>query len=105
MKRIDPETTPGGLGTRPITLSIETLLPDPDSPTKANTSPVATLMSIPLTAYTVRSGRTKRTFRSLIASNSPVSVVRSDLRSKPDVGAVLVTRGDGADPPGSFEPR
>ena len=49
---------------RPITVSIETLLPDPDSPTTPSISPESTENETPSTAFTTPSSVAKRTRRS-----------------------------------------
>ena len=62
-----------------MTDSIDTLLPDPDSPTSANVSLDATDKLIPLTARTVSAGNSNRTWR--------FSISRSTDRSAPDASA------------------
>ena len=49
---------------RPITVSIETLLPDPDSPTTPSILPESTENETPSTAFTTPSSVAKRTRRS-----------------------------------------
>ena len=51
-----------------MTDSIDTLLPDPDSPTRANVSLGATVRLTPLTARIVSVGNSKRTARFSISS-------------------------------------
>jgi hypothetical protein len=65
---MDPETTAGGVESRPMTDSMDTLFPDPDSPTRANVSLGATVRLTPLTARTVSRGNSKRTARFSISS-------------------------------------
>ena len=49
---------------RPITVSIETLLPDPDSPTTPSIWPASTESETPSTAFTTPSSVANRTRRS-----------------------------------------
>src|SRR3954463_14353780 len=64
-KRISPLIcTPGLKRVRPMTVRLETLLPDPDSPTMPSASPLPTLYDTPSTAFTTPSAVGKWTFRS-----------------------------------------
>ena len=53
-----------GARVRPITVSIETLLPDPDSPTTPSIWPGSTESETPSTAFTTPSSVANRTRRS-----------------------------------------
>ncbi len=59
-----PSMRPGGLGTKPITAKLVTLLPLPDSPTRPTVSPGATSNETPRTARTLPSSVLKLTCRS-----------------------------------------
>src|ERR1700733_13816936 len=71
--------------TRPITEYIDTLLPDPDSPTMPSTSPGATWNDSPLTACTVPALVRNRTLRS---STSSTGLTTTHPRVQPGVDDV-----------------
>src|SRR6266550_2953844 len=58
---------PGGWGIRPSSASVETLLPEPDSPTIPSVSPGKSSYETPSTAWTIPSSVLNSTTRSLIA--------------------------------------
>src|SRR3954454_14981925 len=59
-------TRPGGWGIRPSSASVETLLPEPDSPTMPSVSPGKRSYETPSTAWTIPSSVLNSTTRSLI---------------------------------------
>ena len=90
-RRIDPETKAGGTGSSPMTASIDTLLPEPDSPTRAKVSLGATVRLTPLTARIVSVGRSKRTARFSMSSRfAPAAVVSRDGLRGPTAVAVVI---------------
>src|SRR4051812_28807487 len=58
---------PGGMGIRPSSASVETLLPEPDSPTIPRISPGKSSYETPSTAWTIPSSVLNSTARSSIA--------------------------------------
>jgi len=63
-KMISPDTLADFLFVRPIVVSMDTLLPEPDSPTMPSVSPRSRVNETPSTALTNPSSVGKWTFRS-----------------------------------------
>src|SRR5580692_674999 len=71
--------------TRPMTEYIDTLLPDPDSPTMLSTSPGATWSESPFTACTVPARVRNRTLRSSTSRTGACGLATTHPRVQPGV--------------------
>ena len=92
-KRTDPVTV-ALRGSRPITASMLTDFPDPDSPTMPSDSPSETMRSSPRTACTAPSGDAKVTWRSLTSRTGAATF-------RPGPGSAAGRRRRAARPPRS----
>src|SRR5918911_1097110 len=80
-KRTAPEIRARGWRVSPITVRLDTLLPEPDSPTMPSAWPRSTVYETPSTAFTRPSSVSKWTFRSrTTSSGSGISDPRVDDR-------------------------
>src|SRR4051794_21521854 len=91
---------PGGVGIRPSSASVETLLPEPDSPTIPSVSPGKRSYETPSTAWTIPSSVLNSTTRSLIertgsGTHSPLGRVERIAKTVADEVDAQDDRDDG----------